>query len=136
LVIAKAAAIVAIRKAELLDDPGYCMKNLLRKGAPSLLSGLFLMAVHLPVLGSTVRGVYVGDDFYEPLTKSATAKASGFNTLFLFAATPSLTYRIQRATNINGPWNTAGNVSALFNSCEFNDTNPPAGPASYRSVTP
>lgn len=34
---------------------------------------------------ASVRGVYVGDDFYAPVSHAAAGKASGFNTLFLFA---------------------------------------------------
>lgn len=53
-----------------------------------------------------------------------------------FPATPCLTYRVQRATGIAGPWTNIASVSALFNACELTDTNLPAGRAFYRTITP
>lgn len=53
-----------------------------------------------------------------------------------FGATPCLTYQVQRANNIAGPWTALGTVDALFNSGEFNDTNSPTGQVFYRTVTP
>lgn len=59
-------------------------QNLLGKGALSFLAGIFLLAANAHAAGSAVTGLYVGGDFYPPITKSTLAKASGFNTLFLF----------------------------------------------------
>lgn len=53
-----------------------------------------------------------------------------------FPSAPCLTYRVQRAPQPAGPWSTIGTVTALFNSCELNDTNVPTGSALYRIVTP
>jgi len=53
-----------------------------------------------------------------------------------FAATPCLTYRVQRATQLTGPWTDLGKVFTRFNQSSFVDTNAPAGQALYRTVTP
>ncbi len=53
-----------------------------------------------------------------------------------FPATPLLTYRVQRTSDLTGPWSDIGSVPAPFNSCEWIDTNSVMEQAFYRTVTP
>jgi hypothetical protein len=54
-----------------------------------------------------------------------------------FAATPGNSYRIQRATDLTGPWtDISTNIAPANAYVEFEDTNPPADQVFYRTVTP
>ncbi len=54
-----------------------------------------------------------------------------------FACTPGNSYRIQRATVVTGPWTDLTTVVGPANAfVEYEDTNPPADQAFYRTVTP
>jgi hypothetical protein len=54
-----------------------------------------------------------------------------------FAATPGFSYHIQRAGNVAGPWSDIGTVVCPENGfVDFEDVNPPADRAFYRTVTP
>ncbi|HEU5068782.1 MAG TPA: autotransporter-associated beta strand repeat-containing protein, partial [Verrucomicrobiae bacterium] len=54
-----------------------------------------------------------------------------------FAATPGFSYHIQRAGSVAGPWSDIGTVVCPENgSVDFEDVNPPADRAFYRTVTP
>lgn len=64
-----------------------------------------------------------------------TRTANGF--LVQFACTPGYSYRIQRATNVTGPWTDLSTVVGPANAyLQFEDTAAPAGQAFYRTVTP
>lgn len=53
-----------------------------------------------------------------------------------FAATPCLSYRIQRTASLSAPWTDIGKATALFNFCQYIDSNAPATQSFYRAVTP
>ncbi|HEY4417341.1 MAG TPA: autotransporter-associated beta strand repeat-containing protein [Verrucomicrobiae bacterium] len=66
-----------------------------------------------------------------PLTKTA----NGYKVQF--ACTPNYSYRVQRATDLTGPWTDLTTNTAPENGyVEFEDTNAPTGRAFYRTVTP
>jgi hypothetical protein len=61
----------------------------------------------------------------------------GSNWVIQFAGNPSFTYRVQRTTDLTGTWTDLGTATPAENGVgTFNDTNPPAGQAFYRVVTP
>ena len=63
---------------------------------------------------------------------SLTPTANGY--LLRFAGIPGYNYRIQRATNVNGPWDTQATLTApLHGIIEYEDTNPPQPTAFYRT---
>jgi len=54
-----------------------------------------------------------------------------------FACTPGFSYRLQRATQVTGPWSDLStNIGPANAYVEFEDTTAPAGQAFYRTVTP
>jgi hypothetical protein len=54
-----------------------------------------------------------------------------------FNGTPDLTYRLQRATDITGPWNTLDTQTASASSLiEYHDASPLPSQAFYRTVEP
>ncbi len=54
-----------------------------------------------------------------------------------FDGLPGLSYRLQRATNLMGPWDTIDTQTASASGLlKFADTNPPPGQAFYRTVRP
>jgi uncharacterized membrane protein/subtilisin-like proprotein convertase family protein len=54
-----------------------------------------------------------------------------------FNGVPGLTYRLQRAPSVTGPWNTINTQTATASGLiEFNDTSPLPGQAFYRTVQP
>jgi autotransporter-associated beta strand protein len=64
-----------------------------------------------------------------------TKTANGYTVQF--ACTPGNSYRIQRATVVTGPWTDLTTVTGPANAfVVYEDTNPPAGEAFYRTVTP
>jgi hypothetical protein len=84
-----------------------------------------------------------GNDFnfnglviYTPTNLPVALAGDGSNWKLNFPATPGLTYRVQRAASVAGPWTDIASLDALFNTAELTDTNPPAGRAFYRTVTP
>lgn len=53
--------------------------------------------------------------------------------LIPFAGAPDVTYRLQRATDVTGPWNTIATLAApASGQLEFHDTNAPQSAAFYR----
>lgn len=61
----------------------------------------------------------------------------GADWLIQFAGNPSYTYRVQRATSVNGPWTDLGTATPAESGVgTFDDTTPPADTAFYRVVTP
>jgi hypothetical protein len=73
---------------------------------------------------------------YVPTSQPVTLAATNSGWEINFAATPCLTYRVLRATNVMGPWSSIASIPALFDACHFSDTNSPVGRAFYRLVTP
>lgn len=64
-----------------------------------------------------------------------TKTANGYKVQF--AATPGYSYRIQRATDLTGPWtDISTNIGPANAYIEFEDTNVPSDQAFYRTVTP
>jgi hypothetical protein len=63
-------------------NPTLVFKKTHRFIAASLLAVASLVIANQPA--AAVRGVYVGGDFYPPVTNLAAAKTSGFNAFFLF----------------------------------------------------
>ena len=52
-------------------------------------------------------------------------------------AIPDLTYRLQRAPIVTGPWDTIDTQTLPASGfIEFHETNPPVGQAFYRTVQP
>ncbi|GAA5124489.1 hypothetical protein GCM10023212_24450 [Luteolibacter yonseiensis] len=91
--------------------------------------------------GATVPGN--GQDFrftglvvHTPTTLPVALAKSPTGWTIRFDATPCLTYRVQRSTRLDGGWNGIGEVFAPFNQSSFTDTDPPAGKAFYRLITP
>jgi hypothetical protein len=54
-----------------------------------------------------------------------------------YAVAPGYAYRVQRATNLNGPWTDIGTLIGPETGVSvFIDTNSPATQSFYRTVTP
>ena len=54
-----------------------------------------------------------------------------------FSGTPDVTYRVQRASSVTGPWNTLATLTATTSGLlEYHDTSPPHGQAFYRTAQP
>jgi len=54
-----------------------------------------------------------------------------------FSGTPDVTYRLERASAVNGPWDTVATLTAPASGLvEFHSANTPPGPGFYRSVQP
>lgn len=54
-----------------------------------------------------------------------------------FTGAPDVTYRLQRAPNVTGPWDTLTTLTAPASGLlEFHDTTAPADQAFYRTVQP
>ena len=54
-----------------------------------------------------------------------------------FTGAPDVTYRLQRAASVIGPWVTIATLTAPASGLvEYHDTPPPPGPAFYRTVQP
>ena len=52
-------------------------------------------------------------------------------------ARPNLTYQLQRASSMTGPWNTIDTQTAPASGLiEYHETSPLPGAAFYRTVTP
>jgi hypothetical protein len=61
----------------------------------------------------------------------------GANWIVQFAGNPAFTYRVQRATDLMGPWTDLGTATPAESGLgTFYDTNPPTTQAFYRVVTP
>ena len=57
--------------------------------------------------------------------------------LIRFHGAPEITYRVQRASNLAGPWDTIATITAPASGLiEYHDTTPPPGQAFYRTVQP
>ena len=70
-----------------------------------------------------------------PSLNIVSAGREGANFKFTFAGIPGRNYQVQRATAITGPWSTLATVPAAAGGLTtFVDTEPPAGPAYYRTV--
>ncbi|HEY1790519.1 MAG TPA: hypothetical protein VGJ73_20395 [Verrucomicrobiae bacterium] len=107
------------------------------------LSGLAISQVNFLRANGSSGTTSGGNDFkfnglaiYAPTNLPVALASTDSGWDLNFAATPCLTYRVLRSTNVNGPWTNIGSVAALFNSGAFNDTNSLAGRAFYRTVTP
>jgi hypothetical protein len=62
---------------------------------------------------------------------------TGGGWMIQFAGNPAFTYRVQRATRLNGPWTDLGTATPLESGIgTIADPNPPTGQAFYRTVTP
>ncbi|HEY4414917.1 MAG TPA: hypothetical protein VGO57_04415 [Verrucomicrobiae bacterium] len=64
---------------------GAFLKNIRQGFTTPLLAALLLLSIGSNPISASVKGVYVGGDFYPPIANAALAKNSGFNTIFLFA---------------------------------------------------
>jgi hypothetical protein len=54
-----------------------------------------------------------------------------------FTGAPDVTYRLQRAPSVTGPWDTLATLTAPASGpLEFHDAPPPPGQAFYRTVLP
>ncbi len=54
-----------------------------------------------------------------------------------YTGAPDVTYRLQRAANLTGPWtNLATNTAPASGLIEFHETTPPPGQAFYRTIQP
>jgi hypothetical protein len=73
---------------------------------------------------------------YAPTNLPASLKPAAQAWNLSFGATPCLTYRVQRATQISGPWANLGKVFAQFDQFSFTDTNSSVGQFFYRTATP
>jgi subtilisin-like proprotein convertase family protein len=61
----------------------------------------------------------------------------GAGFLIRFAGIPGVTYRLQRAPAVNGPWTTlTTTVAPLHGIIDYLDANPPPGAGFYRTVSP
>jgi hypothetical protein len=61
----------------------------------------------------------------------------GSDYLIRFDGVPTLTYRLERALTVTGPWDSIATNTALASGfVEFHDTNAPPDGAFYRTVTP
>ena len=65
------------------------------------------------------------------------ARGGNGGYLLSFNGTPGFSYRLQRATEITGPWNNLDTQTAPASGLvEYHDTNPPNTQAFYRAVQP
>ncbi len=70
-------------------------------------------------------------------TRLALAPDSSGGYLISFKGIPDLTYRLQRAASLTGPWNILSTQTAAASGLiEFHDTNPLPGQAFYRTAQP
>ena len=54
-----------------------------------------------------------------------------------FTGAPDVTYRLQHAANVTGPWSDlATNTAPASGLIEYHETTPPPGQAFYRAVQP
>ena len=54
-----------------------------------------------------------------------------------FTGAPDVSYRVQRATTLSGPWDTLATLTApTSGQLEYHDTSPPPGQAFYRTAQP
>jgi hypothetical protein len=82
--------------------------------------------------------VYVsGGPLPEPDHVAIAQSPGGGSYSVSFRGTPGVTYRIQRATDIAGPWTTISTQTVTASGIiSYTDAAPPAGQAFYRVVTP
>jgi hypothetical protein len=82
--------------------------------------------------------VFVSDGPLPPPQHIAIAAGAGGSSYSVtFSGTPGVTYRIQRATDIAGPWTTISTQTVTASGLiTYSDTSPPAGQAFYRVITP
>ena len=70
-------------------------------------------------------------------TRLAIVPNGGSGYVVRFNGAPDLTYRLQRASSVIGPWNTIDTQTAPASGLiEYPETNPLPGAAFYRTVTP
>ena len=61
--------------------------------------------------------------------------SSGY--ILRFTGAPAITYRLQRAPSLTGPWSAiATNTAPASGLIEYHETTPPPGAAFYRTVQP
>ncbi len=70
--------------------------------------------------------------------KSLTIASDGSGGYFInFKGIPDLTYRLQRAATLSGPWDTIiTNAAPASGLIEYHETTPPSDAAFYRTVQP
>src|SRR5207249_11401484 len=73
-----------------------------------------------------------------PSCPTLAIERDGSGGLFIrFTGAPDVTYRLQRAPSVTGPWSTSGPQTAPSSGLiEFHDLFPPPGQAFYRAVQP
>jgi len=86
------------------------------------------------VTGGPTREDYLTIVYRETLPALSVARGTNGGCQVSFSGAPGLTYRLQRATGLNGPWETV--ASSPTGVIEFSDTNNPAAQVFYRVAQP
>ena len=100
-------------------------------------NGTTLVVVRFSGLSNSVPITVTGGQM-PPLNYVAMTQSGGVNTVS-FRGTPGTSYRIQRTTDLTAPvtWTTLSTQTAPPSGIiAIQDTNPPAGQAFYRAITP
>ena len=121
------------------DGTGFMvLKNFTSSDGASPWAGLTLSGPTL--YGTTDGGGNLGNGtvFKLEVPIFLAVARDGSGGLFIrISSLPDVTYRLQRATSLTGPWsNLATNTSPASGLIEFHETSPPPGQAFYRTVQP
>lgn len=107
------------------------------------LSGSAISQLHFLRANGSAGTVNNGNDFnftaltvYAPTNLPIALASASPGWKVSYATTPGLSYRVQRATSVAGPWTTLTNTFAWFNTVELTDTNSSAAQTYYRTVSP